>query len=75
MDNVWSTVNDIQKIGCVGKNRAYKIRDEIRNQMIDDGQFVPRYVVSTQYVIDYFKINEKKVRKNLTLEKGNIADE
>jgi hypothetical protein len=63
MNNVWSTTKDIQKIGSVGINKAYEIRDIIRNQMIDDGKFVPRYKVATEYVIKYFNIDEKKVRK------------
>ncbi len=75
MDNMWSTVKDIQRIGCVGKNNAYKIRDKIRRQMMADGQYVPRYVVSTQYVIEYFNIDEKKIRKNLYMEKGIVTDE
>lgn len=63
MDNVWSTTKDIQRIGSVGINKAYEIRDIIRNQMIDDGKFVPRYKVATEYVIKYFNIDEKKIRK------------
>ena len=63
MDNVWSTTKDIQRIGSVGINKAYEIRDIIRNQMIDDGRFVPRYKVATEYVIKYFNIDEKKIRK------------
>ena len=63
MDNVWSTTKDIQRIGSVGINKAYEIRDIIRNQMIDDGRFVSRYKVATEYVIKYFNIDEKKIRK------------
>ena len=63
MDNVWSTTKDIQRIGSVGINKAYEIRDIIRNQTIDDGKFVPRYKVATEYVIKYFNIDEKKIRK------------
>lgn len=75
MNNVWSSTKDIQRIGHVGANRAYEIRNEIRNQMMDDGQFVPRYMVATEYVIKYFNIDEKKIRKNALLEAGGVCNE
>lgn len=72
MDNVWSTTRDIQRIGSVGINRAYAIRDEIRQQMKEAGAFVPRYKVSTEYVIKYFKLDEKKIRRQAM---GGIINE
>ncbi len=75
INNVWSSTKDIQKIGCVGVNQAYQIRNIIRSQMIDDGKFVPRYMVATEYVLKYFNINEKKIRKNAILEAGGIVNE
>ena len=73
MDNVWSTTKDIQRIGSVGINKAYEIRNIIRNQMIDDGQFVPRYKVSTEYVLRYFNIDDKKVKRLARVEIGDVA--
>lgn len=75
MNNVWSSTKDIQRIGCVGINQAYKIRNIIREQMIDDGKFVPRYMVATEYVLRYFNIDEKQVRKNAMLESEGITNE
>lgn len=63
INKLWASTTDIQKIGCVGYNKALKIKREIRNQMVDDGMVFPRYMVSMEYVIKYFNINEKKLRK------------
>ena len=75
MDNLWSTTSDIQRIGSIGKNRAYKIMQEIRNQMIDDGMIFPDNMVSTEYVIKYFNINEKRIRHNAMVQMGGKIDE
>ncbi len=63
ISKLWASTADIQKIGCVGYNKALKIKREIRNQMVDDGMVFPRYMVSMEYVIKYFNIDEKKLRK------------
>lgn len=63
INKLWASTADIQKIGCVGYNKALKIKNEIRNQMVDDGWVFPRYLVSMEYVIKYFNIDEKKLRK------------
>ncbi len=59
---IWASTEDIKKIGCVGKNKALKIKNDIRNQMIDDNMIFPRYLVSMEYVLNYFKIDENKIR-------------
>ncbi len=74
MDKIWSSTKDIQKIGCVGVNRAYEIRNEIRNQMIDAGMVFPRYLVSTELVIKYFNIDEKRIRKIALEETGGVVN-
>ena len=63
INKLWASTADIQKIGCVGYNKALKIKNEIRNQMVDDGLVFPRYLVSMEYVIKYFNIDEKRLRK------------
>lgn len=63
MDKQWATTKDIQRIGCCGINKAQRIKKEIRNQMLDAGMFIPRYLVDMEYVIKYFHINEKRMRK------------
>lgn len=63
INKMWATTEDIKRLGCVGKNKALKIKNEIRNQMIDDNLIFPRYMVSMEYVIKYFNIDEKKLRR------------
>ena len=63
INKLWASTADIQKIGCVGYNRALKIKNEISNQMVDDGWVFPRYLVSMEYVIKYFNIDEKRLKK------------
>lgn len=62
LSKLWASTEDIKKIGCVGKNKALKIKNEIRNQMLDDNMVFPRYLVSMEYVKEYFKIDEDKLR-------------
>ena len=62
LDKMWASTEDIKKLGCIGNNKAYKIKREIRNQMVDDGMVFPRYLVGMEYVIKYFNIDEKKIR-------------
>lgn len=62
LSKFWASTEDIKKIGCVGKNKALKIKNEIRNQMVDDNMVFPRYLVSMEYVKEYFKIDEDKLR-------------
>ena len=63
---VWASTEDIKKVGCIGKNKALKIKNEIRNQMIDDNMVFPRYLVSMDYVLNYFKIDREKILMMVT---------
>ena len=64
---LWASTKDIQKIGCVGQARALKIMNDIKNQMSDDNMISPRYLVSMDYVLKYFKIDEQKIKKMLIM--------
>ncbi len=68
---LWASTEDIKRIGCVGKNKALKIKNEIRNQMVDDNMVFPRYLVSMEYVKKYFKIDDKKL---LLLVSGGVIN-
>jgi len=72
INKLWASTADIQKIGCVGYNKALKIKNEIRNQMVDDGWVFPRYLVSMEYVIKYFNIDEKRLRK--LVDQGGVTN-
>ena len=72
MNKQWATTKDIQLIGCCGINKAQRIKRAIRNQMLDEGLFIPQHMVAMEYVIKYFHINEKRIR-NLS-KMGGVAN-
>ncbi len=53
----WATVQDIMKIGALGRNKARDIKNEIEREVKDSGQKLPNNLVPMEKVIDYFKIN------------------
>lgn len=61
---LWATTLDIQRIGCVGYNKALKIKNEIRNQLIDEGWTLPRNAVPMEYVIKQFPSMMKRLEAN-----------
>ncbi len=63
LNKLWASTSDIQKLGCIGYNKALKVKEKIREQMIDDGMVFPRYKVSMEYVAKYFNLEVKKLRK------------
>ena len=59
----WASVNDIMKIGCVGSNKARKIKNVIEQEIIDSGFILPKRLVPMEKVIAYFKIDISFLRK------------
>ena len=63
IQKLWATTEDIMKIGCCGNNKAQKIKIELRNKMIDEGYAVPRNMVDMKLVMDYFRVDEARIKK------------
>lgn len=63
ISKMWASTDDIKKLGCIGNNKALKIKKEIRNKMVDDGYAIPRNLVDMTLVIKYFKIDPEKIDK------------
>jgi len=63
LNKQWASTKDIKAIGCVGNNKAYEIKDEIRKQVEADGYKLPNNLLPMSYVIDYFKINISYLKK------------
>ena len=64
----WANVDDIMKIGSVGKNKAQSIKKEIVTNCVDNKK-LPYGLVPMEKVIEYFHINIsylKKVQKKET---------
>lgn len=63
LNNQWATVNDIMLIGHVGKNKAQKIKREIKEELEASKINLPYGLVPMEKVVDYFKININYLKK------------
>ena len=63
VSKMWASTDDIKKLGCIGNNKALRIKRELRNKMVDEGYAIPRNLVDMQLVIKYFKIDLNKIDK------------
>lgn len=57
LNKQWATIQDIMKIGALGRNKARNIKNEIERNIIDQGLKLPNNLVPMENVIEYFKIN------------------
>lgn len=57
LNKQWATIQDIMKIGALGRNKAGNIKNEIERNIIDQGLKLPNNLVPMEKVIEYFKIN------------------
>ena len=57
LNKQWATIQDIMKIGALGRNKARNIKKEIERNIIDQGLKLPNNLVPMEKVIEYFKIN------------------
>lgn len=57
LNKQWATIQDIMKIGAIGRNKARNIKNEIERNIIDQGLKLPNNLVPMEKVIEYFKIN------------------
>lgn len=57
LNKQWATVQDIMKIGAVGRNKARSIKNEIDRSIKETGLDLPNNLVPMEKVIEYFKIN------------------
>lgn len=63
IEKMWANTDDIKRLGCVGNNKALKIKKELRNYMVDHGYVVPRNLVDMQLVIEYFNIDVSRIER------------
>lgn len=57
LNKQWATIQDIMKIGALGRNKARNIKNEIESNIVDQGLKLPNNLVPMEKVIEYFKIN------------------
>ena len=66
----WASANDIMKIGSVGRNKAYAIRNEIAVSIYDNNNKVRnRGFVPMNEVLKYFNIDLNYLQKIVALNK------
>ncbi len=53
----WAGTNEIMQIGCIGKNKALEIKKEIKQNLEQEGYYLPKNLVPMESVTKYFKID------------------
>lgn len=72
----WADIQDIKKIARCGRDKASNIRDNIRNNIIQNGMHLPdtkTKFVPMKYVIDYFSLDIDYISKLAEKEKMLIC--
>ena len=53
----WCTLEDIMKLGHLGRNSALKAKKEIKEKLEKQGYLIPKSVVPTKEVVAFFDID------------------
>lgn len=53
----WCNLEDLMKLGELGRNSALRIKKEIKEKLIKQGYKIPNHVVPMKEVVDYLDIN------------------
>ena len=53
----WCNLEDLMKLGELGRNSALRIKKEIKEKLIKQGYKIPTHVVPMKEVVDYLDIN------------------
>lgn len=63
INNQWASAKTIQKIAYVGANKAGKLFNEIKTEVLNDGYKLPANLVPMERVVKYFNININYLKK------------
>lgn len=70
----WCTLEDIMKLGHLGRNSALKAKKKIKENLERKGYLIPKSVVPTKEVVEFFdidipylesRVSSKRLIKNL----------
>lgn len=65
----WCNLEDLMKLGEIGRNNALKIKKEIRNNLIEKGYKLPNHHIPMNEVIKYLNIDinylESRIKKGV----------
>lgn len=53
----WCTLDDLMKLGDIGRNTALKIKKEIKEKLIKQGYKIPNHVIPMKEVVNYLDID------------------
>lgn len=53
----WCDLDDLMKLGEIGRNNALKIKKEIRNSLIEKGYKLPNHNIPMKEVVKYLNID------------------
>lgn len=62
----WCTLEDIMKLGHLGRNSALKAKKTIKNKLEKQGYLIPKSVVPTKEVVAYFDIDIPYLESRVT---------
>lgn len=65
----WATTTDITKIGKCGRDKAVKIKNQIK-QHLGNSFYLPNGMVPMEKVVEYFNININYLKRLKNLNKG-----
>lgn len=65
----WCNINDLMKLAEIGKNNAFKLRNEIKDELIKQGYILPTNRLPMIEVVNKLKIDvsylQKMTKENL----------
>ena len=53
----WCNLEDLMKLGQLGRNSALRIKREIKAKLIKQGYKIPNHLIPMKEVVDYLDIN------------------
>lgn len=59
----WCDLNDLMQLAHVGRNNALKIRQNIKQDLLNKGYLLPNNLLPMNEVVDYLKINISYLKK------------
>ena len=59
----WCDLNDLMELTGVGRNKALKIKNNIKEDLTQQGYLLPNNLLPMNEVVDYLKINISYLRK------------
>lgn len=65
----WCTLDDLRNITGLGKTNSIKLKNKIRNQLLDKGYDLPNKLLPMNEVVNYLKIDINYLKQ--VIEKNN----